>query len=71
MSPLCVPSFCLISIHVRVLWPKVLSKEGKEGKKAIKMNFCSLASQVWLERFASNLACSVTYLGRIAEVQFG
>ena len=61
ISPLSVPNFSPIRARIRVLWRifrSVRNEEVEEEKnEEIKMNFCSLISRKWLERFSSNLMC--------------
>ena len=61
MSPLTVLNFSSIRARIRVLWRilrSVRNEEDEEEKnEEIKMEFCSLVSRKWLERFSSNLVC--------------
>ena len=63
MSPLSVPNFSQIRARIRVLWRilrSVRNEEDEEEKnEEIKTKFCSLVSRKWLERFSSNLVCSL------------
>ena len=64
MSPLSVPNFSQIRARIRVLWRilrSVRNEEDEEEEKneEIKTKFCSLVSRKWLERFSSNLVCSL------------
>ena len=59
MSPLSVPNFSPIRACIRVLWRilRIVRNEVEEKNEEIKMKFCSLVSQKWLERCSSNLVC--------------
>ena len=63
MSPLSMPNFSQIRARIRVLWrilQSVRNEEDEEEKnEEIKTKFCSLVSRKWLERFSSNLVCSL------------
>ena len=64
MSPLSVPNFSQIRARIRVLWRilrSVRNEEDEEEEKneEIKTKFCSLVYRKWLERFSSNLVCSL------------
>ena len=64
MSPLSVPNFSPIRARIRVLWRilrSVRNEEDEEEEKneEIKTKLCSLVSRNWLERFSSNLVCSL------------
>ena len=65
MSPVSVPKFIPIGVHIRVLWRIVQSvrKEVEEEKnEEEKPKLWPLVSRKRLERFSSNLECGLPYL---------
>ena len=67
MSPLSVPNFIPIRARIRVLWRilrSVRNEEEVEEEKneEIKTKFHSLVSRKRLERFSSNLVCTLPVL---------